>query len=63
MTSGKVQTPKILTVADENATNGAAQELEDAALAYTSRDNISASVKQVQNESLYIRQALSQNLE
>ena len=39
---------KNLTVADENAIIGAAQELEDAALAYTSRDNISASVKQVQ---------------
>ena len=39
------------------------EELEDAALAYTSRDNIAASVKEVQKESLYIRQALSQNLE
>ncbi|MEC8380397.1 MAG: hypothetical protein VXZ96_08745 [Myxococcota bacterium] len=52
-----------LSATDEQAIIGAAQELEDAALAFTSRDNIKASVKQVQNESLYIRQALSQNLE
>ena len=52
-----------LSTTDEQAMIGAAQELEDAALAYTNRDNIAVSVKQVQKESQFIRQALSQNLE